>query len=275
MNKKTLHYRLTRLLPTVTTALCISSFAYSETILPMLDCLIEPEMVADVSSPVDGTLEALMVDQTERVTKGQELARLESSVQQATLSLMSQQAQSTEEVELKKVALKFAKRKFKRYQDLHTRKAVSSFDKDQAETEVELAQLELAKSLSSQNKVMLEYERAKAAVALRKITSPINGVVIERHVMPGESVNRQPIMRIAQIDPLKVEVIVPDHFFGAIKPGMIAKVSASSPVSRSYSAKVLFVDKTIDAASGSFGVTLTLPNPDYQIPSGLKCQVQL
>jgi multidrug efflux pump subunit AcrA (membrane-fusion protein) len=42
----------------------------------------------------------------------------------------------------------------------------------------------------------------------------------------------------------------------------------------SFSAKVAVVDRVIDAASGTFGVRLRLPNPGNRIPAGIKCSVQ-
>jgi len=81
------------------------------------------------------------------------------------------------------------------------------------------------------------------------------------------------IMQIARINPLYVEVVVPVEVFGKIEKGMRAEVSPEFPASRTYSARVIIVDKVIDAASGTFGVRLKLPNPDYLLPAGLKCKV--
>lgn len=39
-------------------------------------------------------------------------------------------------------------------------------------------------------------------------------------------------------------------------------------------ATVTVVDRVIDAAIGTFGVRLSLPNPDYRLPAGLRCQVR-
>ena len=54
---------------------------------------------------------------------------------------------------------------------------------------------------------------------------------------------------------------------------MKAEVRVELPVNRKYSAHVIIVDSVIDAASGTFGVRLELPNPDYRLPAGLLCQV--
>jgi len=105
------------------------------------------------------------------------------------------------------------------------------------------------------------------------IESPVSGVVVERFLNPGEYVENTPILKLAQIDPLNVEVILPVGMWGAVKPGMEAQVLPEAPVGGYYTAKVAIVDRIIHAASGTFGVRLELPNPDYRIPAGLKCQV--
>jgi LysM repeat protein len=96
---------------------------------------------------------------------------------------------------------------------------------------------------------------------------------VERFLHPGEYVEDQPILKLAQIHPLNVEVILPVEMLGSVKAGMGATVKPEAPVTGFYTAKVKIVDKVVDAASGTFGVRLELPNPDYQLPPGLKCKV--
>lgn len=81
------------------------------------------------------------------------------------------------------------------------------------------------------------------------------------------------ILTVAQIDPLNVEVIVSVEKFGSIAVGAEAIILPEEPIGGEYSAKVVIVDLVIDAASGTFGVRLELPNSDYRLPSGLKCRV--
>ncbi|CAN0204246.1 unnamed protein product [Phaeothamnion confervicola] len=45
-------------------------------------------------------------------------------------------------------------------------------------------------------------------------------------------------------------------------------------VAGSFRARVTLVDKVIDAASGTFGVRLELPNPGGRVPAGIKCRVR-
>ena len=108
----------------------------------------------------------------------------------------------------------------------------------------------------------------------KTVRSPIDGVVIARHKSAGEYIEDQPIVTVAQLHPLWVEVIAPVELFGAIESGMSAQVILELESSGKHSATVVSVDRVIDGASGTFDVRLELPNPDYEIPSGLKCQVK-
>jgi len=55
---------------------------------------------------------------------------------------------------------------------------------------------------------------------------------------------------------------------------MSAEVIPEQPVGGTYRATVTVVDKVFDAVSATIGVRLELPNPDYALPAGLKCQVR-
>ena len=117
--------------------------------------------------------------------------------------------------------------------------------------------------------------RARAALLnLRTIRSPIDGVVVERTLGPGDAFDQAHLLSVAQIDPLVVEVFVPLKEFGKIQIGMLAEVVPEQPVGGRYQAKVTVVDRVFDAASATISVRLELPNPYYALPAGLKCEVR-
>lgn len=151
---------------------------------------------------------------------------------------------------------------------------ISSHERDEVNTEARLAELELAQAEANRRLQALELEQAQANLELRTLRSPIEGVVMERLVAPGELVEDKPVFVLAQTDPLNVEVIAPVALFGAIKTGMRAEVIPEAPVGGSYVADVEIVDPILDAASGTFGVRLQLPNPQQRLPAGLGCQVR-
>jgi hypothetical protein len=89
-----------------------------------------------------------------------------------------------------------------------------------------------------------------------------------------EYVEDQAIVRIAQLDPLNVEAIVPIELFGKIYLGMAAEVHPEILVAETRPARVTVVDRAGDAGSGTFGVRLEMPNPEYELPAGLKCDLR-
>jgi multidrug efflux pump subunit AcrA (membrane-fusion protein) len=88
-------------------------------------------------------------------------------------------------------------------------------------------------------------------------------------------VENQPMLEIAQIDPLNIEVILPVDLFGKVKLGMNATIVPVVFSEAELVAKVTIIDRVVDAASGTFGVRLEMANPGYRLPSGLKCTVFL
>ena len=132
----------------------------------------------------------------------------------------------------------------------------------------------MEKARESSTLAKLELKKAQALLNRCSIKSAISGVVLERYVSPGEYVNNQPLLRVAQIDPLLVEVIVPAQIFGKITPGMLATIVPELPEYGERTATVTIVDRVIDPASNTFGVRLKLPNAERLLPSGLRCLVR-
>jgi RND family efflux transporter MFP subunit len=238
-----------------------------------LDCVIEPHMVVDLSTRVDGIVESLEVERGELIEKGQVLVRLESDVERAAVAAAQARAEAMAEMLSSNVSLAFSERRRGRLEELHRSQALSSDQMDEMTTETELTQLQLQQARENKNIAELELRRARQFLKRHTIRSPIRGIVVQRYLAPGESVEEEPIMRLAQIDPLRVEVIVPVSAFGSIKVNQSAIVYPESPMDGQYPAKVTIVDGVADAASGTFRVRLGLPNEDYSLPSGLKCRV--
>ena len=239
-----------------------------------LDCLIEPYVVVEVSSPVAGILETIAVDRGDPVKQHQVLAELRSGVEKANVKLARARAEMDEEISERKARLAFAQRRQARTDDLFKRKVIPFEDKDQADTDLILAESQLSIAKANKGLAALELERAIEALKLRTIRSPIDGVVVERFLSPGESTENRPILKLARLDPLRVEVVAPVASLGSVKQGMQAEVIPEDPVGHVHKARVTVVDQVVDAASGTFGVRLELPNPRRRIPAGTKCKVK-
>lgn len=239
-----------------------------------LDCMVKPEMYIELSSSVSGVLESLLVNKGERIKQGQALAKMEASVEIAKVKLAKIEATSNSEIQNRGVQLKYAKRNEKRVAGLHKKNSVSQIEKDKAETETALAKIELRKAKEKKQIAKLNLELAQARLEQKTIKSPIDGVVVEQYAMIGESVRDRAIMKLAQIDPLRVELIAPTEYFGLIKRGMEVEIRPERPTNKTFKAKVSVVDPLIDPASGSFTVRMTLPNPGDQLVGGVNCMAR-
>ena len=258
---------------TTTTLLGLLLWPYHALAAEGYECLIQPNMMVDVSSAVEGVVERVHVERSDMVTKGQLLVELETGVEIAAVNQARARSQMQGELNSRHSSLECAERRLERIKQLFKKGLVSSHDMDEAETQVQLAIAELHKAEDEQRLAELELQRAEEALKLRRIRSPFQGVVVERYKSPGESVEDKPIVKLAQLDPLRVEVFMPAVEFGHIKQGIYARVRPENAASRDYLAEATQVDRIIDAASGTFTVRLELPNPDHKIPSGLRCNL--
>lgn len=244
-----------------------------------LDCLIEPHEVVNLSSPVEGVLEKVFVERGAYVKKGQVVAQLESNLEQATVVLARARADVDAAIKSSAARLEFSTIKVGRSEKLFEKQLISAADLDEARTEKRLAEMALLSAIDNKRLAALELERANVALSRHTIRSPISGVVVERFLSPGEYTSGQfkndsPILKLAQIDPLRVEVFAPVVMRGKILVGTPAKLMLEAPVSSSHDLRVSIVDRVVDSASGTFRVRLSLPNPNHRIPAGLKCKIK-
>jgi RND family efflux transporter MFP subunit len=248
--------------------------AAAEPGLAGFDCLIEPQTVVEVSTREEGILQDLMVNRGDFVEEGQAIAHLNRDVEKATVDLSEARAELSAEIEELEESLAFARRESERVDQLSSAQAISFTEKDKATTDATRAELRLQQALERRTIARLELEHSKRLLDNRTVRSPVDGVVVERLMSPGESAENRPIVKIAKIDPLNVEIIVPVDFFGAIRVGMRAEVTPRYPGAEVQTATVTVVDRVVDAASDTFGVRLLLPNPDYEIPGGVRCEIR-
>jgi RND family efflux transporter MFP subunit len=192
-------------------------------------------------------------------------------VEKAKVRLAELQAKSVSEIKNRKEQLRYAKQYHSRMADLLSQNSVSQYEADKAQTEVAIAEIELNKANEKWRIAQLNLELAQTQLALRTIRSPIDGIVVDRYAMVGESVSDRTIMKLAKVDPLKVELIAPTEYFGLIQKGMEVEIYPEQPSNQVFTATVSVVDQLIDPASGSFTVRMLLPNPEDKLVGGVNC----
>jgi len=155
---------------------------------------------------------------------------MESSVERATVLLAQAKVDKESAMKSGQTRVEFGDRRYVRTLEMFKKELVAIKDMDEAETAKYLAEYECS---MRPRRTMPKTTRARPAVLeLKTIRSPINGVVVERLLTSGEFTKQAPILRLAQIDPLRVEVIVPVALFGRIKVGHSAEVYPEAAAGR-------------------------------------------
>jgi RND family efflux transporter MFP subunit len=254
---------------------CFVLPAFAQESPPDFECLVQPKMVLKIGTPVPGLISEVLVDRGSLVKKGDVVARLEAGVETAAVALAKARAANDASIKAARAKLDFQRRKEERSMLLRQSQNIAVSTADEAETAARVAEGELREAEVNQQLAQLDMARASEVLKQRTIVSPIDGIVTERKLGPGEyAFDQAHLITVSQINPLSVEAYVPLKEFGKIHPGMTAKVQPEEPIGGNYTATVTVVDQVFDAASGTIGIRLELPNPNYKLPAGLKCKVR-
>ena len=240
-----------------------------------LGCLIEPQSQAEVGSPLVGVVETVAVERGQAVRKGQVLATMRNEVERANVAAARSRANADAEIQAASANRDVAKIKWKRTVDLHNLGFAALLEVDQAKGEFEVADQRLAQARETKGTAERELHGAEAQLRQRTVRSPIDGVIVDRLVQPGERIDGKPIFRVAALNPLRVEVIVPSSLYGQLREGMTIDVQPEFAGAGHVSSQVVQVDRMIDAASGTFRARLTMPNAKGAIPAGVRCKLAM
>jgi RND family efflux transporter MFP subunit len=239
------------------------------------DCVVDPSARAKLSSPVSGLLASVEVSKGDFVEAGAAIAHIEAGVEEASVELDRAQAGSKEELNAAETRLALAKSKLDRTQSLSAKGLATTEVLEQAQAEVQIAERQRDLEVQKRKLYALELKRSEAALERKTIRAPIAGYIADRSLNPGEFVDQNaPVATLVSLDPLRVETFLPVTAWNSIKLGDKASITLSEPVAGTYAATVTVVDRVFDAASGTFGVRLALPNPGNALPAGQRCTVR-
>ncbi len=238
-----------------------------------LGCVIEPTETAEVAASASGVLASVRVERGTRVKRGQVVATLHADVERAAVDAAWAKASAESEVNALAAARDMAKLKLRRMHTLSTLEFGGRLELENASAEFEIADHRLQQAREALEVARREHELARRQLEQRQVRSPIDGIVADRLLNPGERVDGRPILRVLALDRLRVEVVVPASRFGRIREGMAATVRADGIEGPEVGARVAQVDRFVDAASGTFRARLDVPNGGGALPAGVRCQV--
>ena len=239
-------------------------------------CIVKPKRVIQLGSPVFGVVGGVFVDRAQIVKRGDLLAKLDTTVDEAQVALDHFRASNTTQIDAAKTDLAWNTRELERRQRLAGNLFSKANEIDEMTTRIIQNRIAIRKAEADLQQAKMEAARSDAQLAIKMLRSPIDGVVTEVKLSPGEFVYEQtPIMTLAEVDPLIVDLVIPAERYRFVQLDLIGQVQLSAPVNATVSARVDAIDPVFDASSDTFRVRLALPNPGNAIPAGTRCSVTL
>ncbi len=210
---------------------------------------VEPEVINNISAQMANRIKAIYVDEGVRVGKGQKLVLLddvnttqyELAVDNAKAALRNAQTNYDRAVELLKIG---------------------------GGTQQQVDQMEMT-LINAKNSVAQAERTLANARENTVLTSPISGVVTARNYDPGDMTGQLPILTVAQVNPVKVVINVNESQLASISKGMPVDLTFNTYGDEIFKGTVSLVMPTVDAASRTVGVEITLPNSDGRVLPGM------
>lgn len=216
---------------------------------------VEPELINNISASSPNRIKQIFVDEGVRVSKGQTLVILddvntstyEMQVANAKANLENVQINYDRAVELLKIG-------------------------GGTQQNVDQMQLQLTNAKNSLATAERTLRNVKENTVL---TSPINGIVTARNYDPGDMTSTLPILTVAQVQPVKIVINVSESELSHVKKGMPAEIRFDTYGDELFNGTVTMVAPTVDTNSRTFGVEITVQNPDSRILPGMFGRVKL
>jgi RND family efflux transporter MFP subunit len=225
---------------------------------------VQPFVQASIHARASGYLKQWYADIGDVVTNGQLLAEIE------TPELDQQILQAQAELDQANAALDLSKVTADRWVELLKTASVS--EQETAEKTSDLALKKAAVEAANAN-----LQRLQQLKIFDRVTAPFDGTVTLRNTDIGQLIaaNSGPeLFRIAQVNPLRVYVQVPQPLIHAITPGQTAQLTFQELPGRTFDAKVTRTAGAVDPVSRTLQVELQADNSHGEILSGSYAQVR-
>lgn len=247
---------------------------------------LAPTNEVEVGSELSGIVSAVYVDNNDRVTKGQILARLdtarlEDTVRESEAALASAQA-SVAQAQATLTETRASLRRMEEVYRLSAGKAPSATELDVARAEQARAAANLRAAQAAVGQAQASLSSNRTQLSKASIRSPVNGVVLSRDVEPGSTVaatlNAPVLFTLAEdLAKMQLEVKVDEADVGQVKDGQKATFQVDAYPGRTFGAMVKRLDvgsTTTTSSSGSgqvvaYTAVLTADNPDLALRPGM------
>ncbi len=247
---------------------------------------LQPTTQVDIGSELSGTIESVFVEQNDRVTKGQVLARLdvsklEDQVRRGRAGLTAAEAK----VSQTNATAEEARANLARMRRAVTLSGDSIYSQQQleaAEATSKRARADVASATAAVEEARAALESDRTNVAKASVVSPIDGIVLARQIEPGQTVAaslQAPVLfTIAQnLEQMELKVDVDEAEVGQVRAGQQATFMVDAWPERTYRATVRRVDLGAQTKEGvvSYQTVLTFENADLSLRPGMTATAEI
>jgi membrane fusion protein (multidrug efflux system) len=198
---------------------------------------------------VAGRIAMIGFAEGQRVQKGTVLVRLDPTVNEA-------------EVKQARANMTLAKSKYDRAVDLAKSNFISGQARDEAESNMKVADAALAV--------------AEAKLAKTEIKAPFSGIIGLRQVSVGDYVKEgADLVNLEAVDPLKVDFRVPEIYLKQVRAGQALEIALDAIPGRTYAGRVFAINPLVDAAGRAIVIRAQVSNPDTSLRPGMFARVRL
>jgi RND family efflux transporter MFP subunit len=236
----------------------------SEMVLPGT---LKPNVESPLYARTNGYLKKWYKDIGSHVQKGELLAEID------TPEIDQQLAQARADLVTSQANLSLASLTATRYQDLIKSDSVSRQDLDNANGDL-AARRAMAQSADANVKRLEEME------SFKRVYAPFAGIITQRNVDTGTLINAgnggnatKEMFDLAQIDPMRVYVAVPQAYSPSIRLGLKACLSLTELAERKFCGQVVRTANSIDPATRTLLTEVDVPNPSGTLLPGAYAEV--
>jgi RND family efflux transporter MFP subunit len=229
---------------------------------------------------VNGYVAKWMVDIGDHVKKGQVLASIETPELDAELSAARAQLQSSQaQVKSRQAEAEFSKTTNERWRD-SPKGVVSEQERDSKKADFQSAQARLYSAEAQVTLDKAKVDQYSALAQFKQVSAPFEGTITERKidignlVTAGSSSSTTPLYRMAQTDPLRIFVDVPQNSAGELsQPGVPAQIHSGGAVNGVFTGKIARAADSVNAQARTMRVEVDMPNADHRLMPGMYVNV--
>lgn len=244
---------------------------------------VEPETSVAVGSEISGRIEKVNADYNDEVKKGQVLVEIDTTSLKNALAKSEATLEESKATVLQYQATQIeAASRWKRYKGLAAANAISQLDLDTALADLKRAEANYAGAMARVK--ANEAQRAADETALSKavIRSPIDGVVIERNIEPGQTVaatfETPTLFTLADdLRHMELQVNVDEADVGQVREGQFATFTVDAYPNRQFQArieKLRFASTTLNNVV-SYVAVLSIDNADLALRPGMTATAEI